>query len=125
MPLLLKFSSDSAFEDLEQSVAIAESHAIDGYILCNTTTSRAGLKTDPARIAEIGNGGLSGPLLTDKTAERVSFVHRQIKGAKPIIGVGGVNSADSAYRLIKAGAALVELYTALIYHGPGLAKTIL
>jgi dihydroorotate dehydrogenase len=124
VPILVKFSSDSTLEALDQSVEIAQAHGIDGYVLCNTTTSRDGLKTSAKQIVEIGSGGLSGPLLKQKTAERVAFVYRKLQGEKPIIGVGGIDSAESAYQLIRSGASLVQLYTALIYQGPHLPKII-
>ncbi len=124
VPLLLKFSSDSSIEELKQSVEIATKYGVDGFILCNTTISRDGLQTSPSKLKEIGAGGLSGPLLTEKVIERIKCVYQLTNGEKPIIGVGGINSAQTAYKFIRAGASLLQLYTALVFHGPFLPSAI-
>jgi len=108
-PLLVKFSPDTSLADLERGLEICEEHHIDGYVLCNTTVNRSGLKTESARLEKIGRGGLSGAPLLERSTERVAHAYRLLRGKKPIIGVGGVDSAATAYRYIRAGASLVGL----------------
>ena len=120
-PLLVKFAPDL---DDEQIKAIAEcvtEAGIDGLILTNTTLDR------PAHLPEKFReqmGGLSGPVLQDKSNHVISMFYKETDGKMPIIGAGGVNSALTAYDKIKAGASLVQLYSGLIYHGPNLPAKI-
>lgn len=121
-PLLLKVAPDL---DAEQRGAVAElieKHKVDGLIVGNTTVTRPkGL--DPALVDE--RGGLSGALLKDLATERIRDFYRLTAGRVPIIGVGGIASAEDAYAKIRAGASLVQLYTGLIFEGPGLVPEIL
>ena len=123
-PLLVKFSADLSLPELQAALETAEEEGVDGYVLTNTSTTRSGLTTAPERITEIGNGGLSGKPLYEQTLEKIRFAYRITDGRKPIIGVGGISCADDAYRMIKAGARLVELYTGLVYEGPALCRGI-
>jgi dihydroorotate dehydrogenase len=75
-------------------------------------------------VEALGEGGVSGPPLADRATRLVRYLYRVTEGEIPIIGVGGVRDADSAYTKIQAGASLVQLYTALVYEGPGLVKRI-
>ena len=120
-PLLLKIAPDLEDDDKRHIAEAALAVGIDGMIATNTTLARpAGLKD--RRQGEAG--GLSGrPLLAPST--RVLFdMYRLTGGRLPLIGVGGVSSAEDAYAKIRAGASLVQLYTALVYHGPGLVNRI-
>ena len=123
-PLLVKFSLDLETEKLADLAMVCEEADIDGYVLTNTTTSRKGLLTSPYEIAQIGNGGLSGRPIFEKALAMVRHVYKLTKGRKIIIGCGGIDSAESAYQFIKAGASLIELYTGFIYQGPFLVKNI-
>jgi dihydroorotate dehydrogenase len=98
-------------------------HGVAGVIATNTTLARTGLH--PADVlAGAQAGGLSGAPLHARAHEVVAFVHRETAGRLPIIGVGGITHPDDAVRLVDAGAALVQLYTGLLYRGPGLIRTI-
>lgn len=124
VPLLIKFSSDASFKNLEQVAQVADDFDIDGFVLCNTSMSRVNLKTPPEQIESIGKGGLSGNPIFDKALERVRFVSKLTAGKKVIIGVGGIDSSVKAYSMIKAGASLIQAYTGLIYQGPGFCRRI-
>ncbi|WEK55434.1 MAG: quinone-dependent dihydroorotate dehydrogenase [Candidatus Cohnella colombiensis] len=119
-PILVKIAPDNTDEQLHyMTEAIVES-GVSGIIATNTTISRDGLTHKNA--VEIG--GLSGRPLTAKSTEVIRTVYSLTKGKLPIIGSGGIFTADDAYDKIRAGASLVEVYTALIYRGPGVMKEI-
>ena len=86
--------------------------------------SRAGLLTSSARIEAYGEGGLSGAPLRSRSNEVIALIYRLTNGSLPIIGVGGVFTAEDAWEKICAGASLVQLYTGFIYEGPSVAKRI-
>ena len=120
-PLLVKFAPDldeAAQEELAQTVMDAQ---IDGIILTNTTLDRPDI-LPPKFAAEAG--GLSGQPLTDKSTAVIRNFYKLTGGKMPIIGVGGVSSGAQAYAKIKAGASLVQLYTALVFKGPGVVNDI-
>jgi dihydroorotate dehydrogenase len=119
-PLFLKISPDEERAQLEQVVGAGEAAGIGGFIATNTTLSRAGLSSQLAGEA----GGLSGRPLADRARQTVATIYSLTAGRLPIIGVGGVASGADAYARIRAGASLVQLYTAMVYHGPGLPSTI-
>ena len=102
-----------------------EEVGVAGVIATNTTIGRELLFNTPAsRVEQIGAGGLSGQPLTEKSTEVIRYLHSRSGGSFPIIGVGGIMTADDAVEKIKAGASLVQLYTGFIYEGPGLIKRI-
>jgi dihydroorotate dehydrogenase len=105
--------------ELDDIVEAVQTCALDGIIATNTTTDRKGLTTT---IAEPGS--LSGRPLRQRSTEVIRHVYRRVQGQLPIIGVGGIFSAEDAYEKICAGATLVQLYTGLIYRGPGLPHRI-
>jgi dihydroorotate dehydrogenase len=122
-PVLVKISPDIGYDDLDAIMQISEDHGIDGYVMCNTSSSREGLRTDQKIIDEIGRGGLSGPPIRKRSLELTRHVYQHFD--KPfIIGVGGISSAEDAYESIRAGASLVQVFSGLVYHGPGLPKRI-
>jgi len=123
-PLLVKFSVDNSPENLKELLAITEAAGVDGYVLSNTSSKRQNLKTRSRDLEKIGLGGLSGYPLQSPSIALVKTCFIATGGKKPIIGVGGVRSARSAFRFIKAGASLVELYTGLVYEGPRLVRHI-
>lgn len=120
-PLLVKFAPD--LEDAQQEElarAVLESN-IDGLVLTNTTTRRP--KNLPRDFAA-HKGGLSGPPLSDASTKVIRNFYKLTRGKLPIIGVGGVSDGKDAYAKIKAGASLVQLYTGLVFKGPGVANSI-
>jgi dihydroorotate dehydrogenase len=120
-PLFIKISPDLARTELDDILTAVEDNQIDGIIATNTTTSRAGLTA--ANRHE--SGGLSGLPLRQQSNEIIEYIFRQTNGRLPIIGVGGVRSVADVQAKLDAGAALVQLYTGLIYEGPGLPGRLL
>ncbi len=119
-PILLKIAPDLTDEQLIDIIEIVSTTEIDGVIATNTTISRDGLSSENKE--EIG--GLSGRPLTKRATEVIRFLSEKSNKAFPIIGVGGIHSADDALEKLDAGASLVQLYTGFIYEGPGLIKQI-
>lgn len=119
-PILLKIAPDLTDDQLKDIVDIVDDTAIDGVIATNTTTARDGLRSQARTEA----GGLSGKPLTARSTEVIRFLHQHSQGRFPIIGVGGIHSAQDALDKIQAGASLVQLYTGFIYEGPALIRKI-
>ena len=117
-PLLVKIGPDAPEESIRELVDVVEAYDLDGIVATNTTTSRDGI-TSPTREER---GGLSGRPLEARSTDVV----RTLAGYTdlPIVGVGGVDSAESAYAKIRAGASLVQLYTGFVYNGPAIAREI-
>lgn len=121
VPLVLKIAPDLAPEDCADIATLALDHGLDGLIVSNTTLARPGTLMSPHR-AEVG--GLSGrPLLGPSTA-MLAEMRRLTGGRLTLIGAGGVASGEDAYAKIRAGASAVQLYSAMVYHGPGLVARI-
>ncbi|MEF8865159.1 MAG: quinone-dependent dihydroorotate dehydrogenase, partial [Salinibacter sp.] len=111
VPVLIKLSpplSDRVLFDtrLEEILAVTTAHDVDGFIATNTAPDRQGVQTSDERLEEIGAGGLSGPPLEDRATRLVQYLYRATDGEIPIVGVGGVHDAASAYAKIRAGASL-------------------
>lgn len=123
-PILLKIAPDLTNEQLDDIVEIVQDSKIAGVIASNTTISREGLATSKERITEIGMGGLSGKPLTQRSTEVIAYLSKKSNKSFPIIGVGGIHTADDAIQKLNAGATLVQLYTGFIYEGPALIKAI-
>lgn len=123
-PTLVKFSVDTNKETLEKLVGICEKHSISGYVATNTSSNRSGLKTSDDQLQNIGPGGLSGAAISAQSTQVVSWLKEMLQGSKPIIGVGGIDSPESALEKMDAGADLLQIYTGLVYEGPGLVKSI-
>lgn len=121
-PILLKIAPDLTNEQLDDIVEIVTESKIAGVIATNTTISREGL-TSPESLKNQA-GGLSGKPLTQRSTEVIKYIAQKSKGAFPIIGVGGIHSAQDAIDKLNAGASLVQLYTGFIYEGPGLIRRI-
>lgn len=121
-PILLKIAPDLTNEQLDDIIDIVASTKIDGIIATNTTISRDGLTAK--NIEEIGAGGLSGKPLKNRSTEVINYLATKSNKAFPIIGVGGIHSAEDALEKMQAGADLVQLYTGFIYEGPSLTKQI-
>ena len=120
-PLLLKIAPDLTQPELDTIVAVALEGAVAGIIATNTTVSRRGVQ-DPRRDEE---GGLSGAPLARRSNEMIAYICQQTMGTLPVIGVGGVFSAADVQAKIDAGASLVQVYTGLVYEGPGMAGRLL
>lgn len=123
-PILLKLSPDIPLEQLDEIIDLVLISGLDGVIATNTTQSREELTTDKEEINRIGNGGLSGAPLFEKTLERVKYISKKTEGQLPIIAVGGIMTPEQASQMLKAGASLIQIYTGLIYNGPGFVKKI-
>jgi len=123
-PILLKIAPDLTSEQLDDIIEIVADTKIDGVVATNTTIDRSGLKTDKTKVHAIGNGGLSGTPLKERSTEVIKYLSEKSKKAFPIIGVGGIHSAEDAIEKLDAGATLVQIYTGFIYEGPSLIKRI-
>lgn len=124
IPVLVKLAPDLTDPQTDQAVDIALAEGISGIVAVNTTIDRRGLRTPPARVEAMGMGGLSGRPLRKRALEMVSRIHAHTGGAVPIIGVGGIFTADDAWERIRAGASLLQVYTGFIYEGPTIAREI-
>lgn len=123
-PILLKIAPDLNNQQLDEIVELIIDTKLDGVIASNTSTDRTGLKASNERLTEIGNGGLSGQPIKDKSTRVIKYLSDKSSKAFPIIGVGGIHSAQDALDKIEAGADLVQIYTGFIYEGPSLIKKI-
>ena len=119
-PILLKIAPDLTDEQLLDIIEIVQETMIAGVIATNTTISREGLNSE--NKSEMG--GLSGKPLTKRATEVIRFLSEKSNRSFPIIGVGGIHSAEDAIEKLEAGASLVQLYTGFIYEGPQLIKDI-
>ncbi|MCW1401395.1 quinone-dependent dihydroorotate dehydrogenase [Novosphingobium sp. MW5] len=119
-PVFLKVAPDLDAEAPARIVEAVMKHGIDGIIVSNTTITRPPLKSRHAGEA----GGLSGAPLHDLALQRLRDFRKASEGKLPLIGVGGIATAEQAWARIRAGASLVQLYSAMVYEGPGIARTI-
>ncbi len=119
-PLLVKIAPDLSDEEIADIADVVLSRGLEGIVATNTTVSREGLRSPRAGEA----GGLSGRPLFERSTEVLRKLARVVDGRCVLVGVGGVGSAEQAYAKIRAGARLVQLYTGLVYEGPGLAARI-
>lgn len=120
-PLLVKIAPDLTAEDKRDIAAVALESGLDGLIISNTTVDRP----ESLQSARRGKaGGLSGRPLFEPSTQLLARIYAATEGRVPLIGVGGIASGADAYAKIRAGASLVQLYTALAYHGPGLLARI-
>ncbi|MCL1473667.1 quinone-dependent dihydroorotate dehydrogenase [Argonema antarcticum] len=128
-PILVKIAPDLEWDAIANLIEVASKHQLAGIIATNTTISREGLKTHT--ISQTGNpiteeaGGISGTPVRQRSTEVIRFIWRETKGKLPIIGVGGIFTADDAWEKITAGASLIQVYTGWIYEGPWMVRRIL
>jgi dihydroorotate dehydrogenase len=128
-PILVKIAPDLAFDDIGEIVELAQTYQLAGIIATNTTIDRSKLTTQ--FIAATGKkvteeaGGISGAPVRQKSTEIVRFIHQQTGGKLPIIGVGGIFTAEDAWEKITAGASLIQVYTGWTYNGPWMVDRIL
>jgi len=123
-PILLKIAPDLNQIQLDEIIELVKETKIDGVIASNTSTNRDGLKASKERLSEIGNGGLSGQPIKAQSTAVIKYLAEKSNKAFPIIGVGGIHSAEDALEKIDVGADLVQIYTGFIYEGPSLIKKI-
>ena len=123
-PILLKIAPDLTDTQLDDIIEIVEQTRIDGVIATNTTISRDHLQTDPGAVTDIGAGGLSGQPVRERSTEVIRYLHRRSGGRITIIGVGGIAGPEDALEKLEAGASLVQVYSGLVYEGPGLIRRI-
>ncbi|MBI9042003.1 quinone-dependent dihydroorotate dehydrogenase [Lutibacter sp.] len=123
-PILLKIAPDLNTVQLDEVIEIVAATKIDGIIASNTSTIREGLKATQEQLATIGNGGLSGKPIKDRSTAVIKYLADTSNKAFPIIGVGGIHSAEDALEKLAAGADLIQIYTGFIYEGPALVKKI-
>ena len=123
-PILLKIAPDLTDSQLDDIIAIVAEVKIEGIIAANTTIDRSMLKSDKAEVDAIGAGGLSGKPVRARSTEVIAYLHQKSNGAFPIIGVGGIYTAEDAIEKMKAGASLVQVYSGFIYEGPSMVKKI-
>lgn len=123
-PILLKIAPDLNNAQLDEIIELVAETKIDGVIASNTSTKRDNLKASKQRLEEIGNGGVSGQPILDQSTQVIKYLADKSSKSFPIIGVGGIHSAEDALEKINAGADLVQIYTGFIYEGPSLVKKI-
>ena len=123
-PILLKIAPDLTNQQLDDVIEVVETCKLSGIVATNTTINRSGLITTNDELQKIGAGGLSGKPLKSRSTEIINYIHTKSEGRFPIIGVGGIHSAEDALEKLDAGASLVQLYTGFIYEGPSLVKKI-
>ncbi|MDA1267544.1 MAG: quinone-dependent dihydroorotate dehydrogenase [Bacteroidetes bacterium] len=123
-PILLKIAPDLSNGQLDDIIDIVRETQIEGVIATNTTLDRSNLSTDPTNLERIGAGGVSGKSLEKRSTEVIRYLHQQSGGAFPIVGVGGIFSAQDAIEKMEAGASLIQVYSGMIYEGPNLIKEI-
>jgi dihydroorotate dehydrogenase len=124
VPLLVKIAPDLSDEDLDAVADLALELRLDGIIATNTTISREGLLTPADEVEQLGAGGLSGPPLRERALEVLARLHERVGGQIVLIAAGGIRTGDDAYERIRAGATLVQAYTAFIYEGPFWARRV-
>jgi len=119
-PILIKISPDLSNEKIVEILDVIKDNKIDGVIATNTTIDTVNLKSRNKNE----KGGLSGAPLYNKSNEVISFISKRTKGKLPIIGVGGISTPKQAIEKIRSGAHLIQLYTGIIYEGPGVVRKI-
>lgn len=123
-PVMLKISPDMTDEVIDRITDVLMETPLDGIVATNGSHGREGLRTSRTTLEKIGSGRLSGAPLTRRAVEIVRRIHTRSGGTYPIIGVGGLMSADDVQAMLNAGADLVQLYTGYIYEGPGLVRNV-
>ena len=123
-PILMKFSPDLNDDDLLDSAQVSVDCNVDGFVATNTTISRYIPKNSQSRSVFAQSGGLSGRPLKKRSLEVVSMLYDYTDSKVPIVGVGGIDSVDSAWNMITSGASLIQLYSALVFEGPSITSRI-
>lgn len=123
-PILFKLSPDLDLQNLKKIVEMAMTEGFDGFVVGNTTASRAGLKTNGKKLAAIGDGGLSGAGLTRLANQQLARVFEITGGKAMLVGVGGIMSFADLLAKLACGANFFQIYTGLIYRGPFFARVL-
>jgi dihydroorotate dehydrogenase len=123
-PILVKVAPDLSFDALDEILELVSRRKLAGIVATNTTITRPATRDERAKSVYAEGGGLSGRPLRSSSTEIIRHLYRQSRGRLPVIGVGGIFSADDAWEKITAGASLVQVYTGLVFEGPGIAKSI-
>lgn len=123
-PVLLKVSPDLNEKQLDEVITLVKETGIQGVVATNTTITRRTLHHDAEIAKQIGNGGLSGLPIKERSTAVIRYLAKKSNKAFPIIGVGGIFTAEDALEKLQAGADLVQVYTGFIYEGPMIAKRI-
>jgi dihydroorotate dehydrogenase len=124
VPLLVKIAPDLADRDVDAVAGLAVELGLDGIVATNTTVGREGLSTPPGDVAALGAGGLSGPVLRERSLEVLRRLRERVGGDMAIISVGGITTPEDAVERLVAGATLLQGFTGFIYQGPSWAKRI-
>ncbi|MFM6199823.1 MAG: quinone-dependent dihydroorotate dehydrogenase [Dolichospermum sp.] len=128
-PIFVKIAPDLEWDAIADIICLAKTYQIAGLIATNTTISRVGLKTQiiekTGKSPQEEGGGISGKPVRNRSTEVIRFIYEQTQGQMPIIGVGGIFSAEDAWEKITAGACLIQTYTGWIYDGPMMVRRIL
>jgi dihydroorotate dehydrogenase len=123
-PILVKVAPDLSWEALDEIVELVEPRGVAGIVATNTTITRPERADPLLRRVYAESGGLSGRPLRERSTEVIRHLYRQLRGRVPIVGVGGIMSADDAWEKVLAGATLLQVYTGLVFEGPGLPARI-
>jgi dihydroorotate dehydrogenase len=123
-PILLKIAPDLTGPQLDDVIALATEIKLDGLVATNTTISRDGLQTPAAELQAIGAGGLSGKPLQQRSTDMVRYIVEKTSGMLPVVGSGGIFTAQDVQQKRRSGATLVEVWTGFIYEGPFIVKNI-
>ncbi|NJS11270.1 MAG: quinone-dependent dihydroorotate dehydrogenase [Microcoleus sp. CSU_2_2] len=128
-PILVKIAPDLEWEAIGSIIDLAKTYQLAGIIATNTTIRRDGLQTqilrETGKLISEESGGISGKPVRDRSTEVIRFIWEQTKGELPIVGVGGIFTADDAWEKIAAGASLIQVYTGWVYEGPWMVRRIL
>ncbi len=128
-PIFVKIAPDLEWEAIADVIHLAQTHQLSGIIATNTTISRDSLKTrmieKTGKSVEQEAGGISGAPLRQRSTEVIRFIYKKTQGQLPIIGVGGIFTAEDAWEKITAGASLIQVYTGWVYEGPWMIRRIL
>ncbi len=123
-PVFLKISPDLSFEQLDEIIELYHTAGLDGIIATNTTTEREDLSTPVQVVEAIGQGGLSGAPLKNKSLNTIRYICKHSGNTIPVIGVGGIIDVRDAIDMIDAGAVMLQVYTGFIYDGPFIVRKI-
>jgi len=123
-PILVKVAPDLAFEALDEIVDLALARGLAGIVATNTTIARPSTPPESTRVLYAETGGLSGRPLARRSTEVIRHLYRRTQGRLPIVGVGGIFDAADAWEKLAAGASILQVYSGLVYQGPGLVRSI-
>jgi dihydroorotate dehydrogenase len=124
VPLLVKVAPDLSDEDIDAVADLALELGLDGIVAVNTTVRRDGLVTPAARVSACGEGGLSGAPLADRALAVLRRLKARVGARCVLVSVGGIASVDDVWERLRAGATLVQIYTSLVYEGPGHSRRL-